>query len=65
MYSTKKLKKLRIKENITIYDMAKILNISPSYYSLIESHKRNLSYDLAVKIAKCFNQTPDQIFLSK
>ena len=65
MYSTSKLKMLRIKSNITIYDMAKMLDISPSYYSLIESNKRKLSYELAIKIAQCFNKTPDQIFLSK
>lgn len=63
MYSTEKLKKLRIKNKLTIYDMAKILNISASYYSLIENNKRKISYVLAIKIAKCFNKTPDQLFL--
>ena len=63
MYSTKKLKRLRIKMGYTIYDMAKRLNISVSYYSLLENNKRKLSYDMAIKIAACFNKTPDQLFL--
>ena len=62
MYDTKKLKLLREKYNYTVRDMATMLNISISYYCLIENKKRNLYYDLAVKIANIFNLKPDDIF---
>lgn len=63
MYDTKKLKELRLKNRYTIYDMAFKLNISYSHYSLIENKKRKLTYEMAIKIAKLFNLTPDKIFL--
>lgn len=63
MYETKKLKKLRKDNNLTIYDMAKKLNISSSHYSLLENKKRMLTYDMAIRIAKIFNKNPDDIFL--
>ena len=63
LYSTEKLKQIRIEKGYTIYDMAKLVGISYSHYSLIENKKRNLSYELAIKIAKVFNKTPDDIFL--
>ena len=62
MYSTENLKKLRKKYNYSTKDMAFKLNISVSYYSLIENKKRNLYYDLAIKIADIFNLKPDDIF---
>lgn len=63
LYSTEKLKKMRIEAGYTIYDMAKLVGISYSHYSLIENKKRNLTYDLAIKIAGVFNKKPDDIFL--
>ena len=65
MYDTLKLKKMRKKYGYSIKDMANKLNISVSYYSLIENKKRNLYYDLAIKIAKIFNLKPDDIFYNK
>lgn len=65
MYQTEKLKKIRIENNLSIYDMAKNLNITPAYYSLIENKKRTLFYDLAIKIASIFNMKPDDIFIQK
>lgn len=62
MYDTLKLKELRNKYGYSMKDMSLKLNISVSYYSLIESKKRNLYYDLAIKIAKIFNLKPDDIF---
>ena len=64
MYDTKKLKEIRKKNKYTIYDMAKILNITPSFYSQIENKKKRLFYDMAVKISDIFNMKPDQIFYS-
>ncbi|MBR1717651.1 MAG: helix-turn-helix transcriptional regulator [Bacilli bacterium] len=65
MYETRELKALRNKNHYTIYDMANMLNISSSHYSLLENKKRNLSYEMAIKIANIFNTNPDEIFLKK
>jgi len=62
MYSMEKLKKIRKKNQYTIYDMAKILKMTASYYSQIENKKRRLNYDIAVKISAIFNMKPDDIF---
>ena len=60
-----KLKELRKLHNITIKQMAKLINISPTYYWQIENNKRNLYYVLAIKISKVFNLKPDDIFYKK
>lgn len=57
-----KLKELRIKNNLTVEKMAKLVGISYTYYWQIENGKRNLYYSLAIKIAKVFNLKPDNIF---
>ena len=57
-----KLKELRIKKGYTVYDMGKLLKMSPSYYSQLENRRRNLSYDQAYKIARVLKKRPDQIF---
>lgn len=57
-----KLKQLRKEAKYTIYDMARILKITPSFYSQIENKKRRLFYDTAVKIAAIFNMKPDELF---
>ena len=57
-----KLKEIRIKNNYTCDDMAKKLNISKPYYWQIENKKRNLSYKMAIEIAKIFKKMPDDIF---
>ena len=62
MYNMEKLKKLRKEHKYTIYDMAKILEITPSFYSQIDNKKRRLFYDTAVKIATIFNMKPDELF---
>ena len=65
MYSTDKLKKIRKEKGYTIYKMAKILNITPSFYSQIENKKRRLFYDTACAIADIFDMKPDEIFFGK
>lgn len=62
MYSTEKLKEIRKKQSLTIYDMASKLGISAANYSQIENKKRGLSYESAVKISGVFNMKPDEIF---
>lgn len=65
MYNTQKLKLLRKEKEITIYDMAKKLYITPSFYSQIENKKRRLFYDTAVRISIILNTKPDVIFYNK
>lgn len=60
-----KLKKIRKENKYTIYDMAKKLNITPSFYSQIENKKRRLFYDTALKISAIFNMKPDELFYTK
>jgi putative transcriptional regulator len=62
MYNMDKLKQIRKDNNYTIYDMAKILKITPSFYSQIENKKKRLFYDMAIKISAIFNMKPDEIF---
>lgn len=65
MYEINNLKKIRKEKGYTIYDMAKKLNITPSYYSQLENKKRRLFYDMAFKISNIFNMKPDSIFMRK
>lgn len=65
MYDMEKLKKLRVQKNYSIKEMADRLNISTAYYCLIENKKRNLYYDMAVRIADIFNMKPDDLFYKK
>ena len=58
----KKLKNERIRHHMSCNDVAKIVGISPAYYSQIENKSRRLYYFMAVKIAKVFNMTPDELF---
>jgi putative transcriptional regulator len=58
----KKLKELRIKNNLTVKDMADLVGISQTYYWQIENKDRRLFYELAIKIAKVFNLKPDELF---
>ncbi len=60
--STSYLKILRKKKGLSYEDMAKILNISKSYYWQIEHKNRRLHYDMAKKIAQIFDLKPDDIF---
>lgn len=57
-----KLKKLRKEKNYALNDMAKLLNISKTFYWQLESEKRRLSYDMAIKIADIFSLKPDDLF---
>ena len=59
-----KLKQIRKENKYTIYDMAKKLKITPSFYSQIENKKKRLFYDMAFKISAIFNMKPDDIFYS-
>lgn len=57
-----KLRELRIKKGLKQKEMAEILNISRSFYGLIETGKRNPTLSLAKKIATFFNKSIDELF---
>ena len=74
MYSMDKLKKIRKKSGLTIYDMADKLGITASFYSQIENKKRRLFYDIfndyeetdvEGKDAEIFKTKPDNLFYIK
>lgn len=58
------LKRIRHERNETLKDVAEDVGISLEYYWMIENGKRRLSYELAVKIAKHYGMSPDDIFLN-
>lgn len=62
MYNMSMLKSIRKNKGYTIYKMAELLKITPSFYSQIENKKRRLFYDTAYKIAIILETTPDKIF---
>ena len=57
-----KLRKIRKQYDITIYDMAQYLNITPSFYSQIENEKRKLYCDTAIHISFFFGILPNELF---
>lgn len=57
-----KLKSLRLERNLTLKNVAEKIGITLEYYWMIENGKRNLSYEMACKIAAVFDSTPDDIF---
>ena len=57
-----KLIEIRKSKSLTIYDIAKKLDISPAYYYMIEKGDKKLYYDMAVKISSVFSMKPDEIF---
>ena len=56
------LRKYRIENNLSHQDMGDLLGISKTFYWQIENGKRRLSYVRAMKIAKIFKVTPDELF---
>jgi transcriptional regulator with XRE-family HTH domain len=57
------IKEARLKRNKTQLDIAKAVNISESYYNLIENGKRTPPVDLAAVISRELNITLDNFFL--
>lgn len=56
------LKKLRELNNLSNKKMADKLGISKTFYWQIENGKRNLSYEMAIRISKVLKSKPDKIF---
>lgn len=59
-HPTMRLKRTSI--GMTFDDLSAISGISKSHLNLIETGKRGLSYDNAIRIARCFNMKPDELF---
>ncbi|KHK07376.1 transcriptional regulator [Listeria monocytogenes SHL002] len=60
----KKIKELRIENNLTYGDVATKVGISKEYYWMIENGERDgYTYNTAKKIASVFDKNPDDIFL--
>lgn len=60
-----KLKQLRLEKNLTLKNVADKVGITLEYYWMLENGKRNMSYEMACKIAAVFERTPDEIFLNR
>ena len=56
------LKNLRELNNLSNQQMADKLGISKTFYWQIENGKRNLSYEMAIRISKVLKSKPDKIF---
>lgn len=57
-----KLREIRQQNHLTCQQVADQVGITRQYYWYLENGYRNLSYDLACKIASVFKTTPDYIF---
>lgn len=56
------LTKLRKKRHIPMKEMAEKLHISTAYYCQLETKKKRLSYEMAIKISKVLGLKPDDVF---
>lgn len=58
----KKMRKVRRELRINQTMVAEFLGVTTQYVSLLERGENMLSYNNALKIAKFFNTTPDDLF---
>lgn len=56
------LTRLRRKKHLSMSYMAEKLKISTAYYCQLETKKKRLSYEMAIKIAKVLDLMPDDVF---
>lgn len=56
------LTRIRKQKNLSMITMADKLNISTAYYCQLETKKKRLSYEMAVRIANILGMKPDDIF---
>lgn len=56
-----RIKKLRIKNNLTQAEISKILGISQASYSLYERGKQDLSISVLLKLSRYYKTSPDYI----
>ncbi len=60
----KKIRKERIIRNLTLEQLAEILDLSPSYMGLIERGQRGISIETLYKLAIAFDVTTDYLISS-
>lgn len=60
----KKIRKERVIRNLTLEQLAEILDLSPSYMGLIERGQRGISIETLYKLAVTFNVTTDYLIAS-
>lgn len=57
----KRIKELRIKNNLTQAEISKKLGISQASYSLYERGKQDLSISVLLKLSRYYKTSPDYI----
>ncbi len=57
-----KFRFLRKEKGLNLEDIARELNVSKAYVSMIETGKRSLDYEMAIQMAKIFDIRPDELF---
>lgn len=58
----KKLKSLRLANNLTQLELAEILEMSPNFIGMIERGERNTTVENVFKIARALNIKPSNLF---
>ncbi|GBZ04607.1 TPA: helix-turn-helix transcriptional regulator [Staphylococcus aureus] len=58
-----RIRELRVRENLTQENLAEILNVSRQSISSIESNKVNPSLLIAMRIAKVFSKSVEDLFI--
>ena len=57
-----KFRCMRKERGLNLDTIAKKLNVSKAYLSMIETGKRSLDYKMAISMANIFDVKPDDIF---
>ncbi len=57
-----KFRELRKQHGINLDMVAKELNVSKAYISMVETGRRSLDYEMAINMAKMFETHPDELF---
>lgn len=58
----KRLKALRLDHNLTQFELAEILDMSPNFIGMIERGERNTTVENVFKIARALNVKPSNLF---
>lgn len=57
-----KLRNRRRTLSMSTHDMSQRVGLSKSMYNYLETGKKRLSYEQAIKISEILNTTPDELF---
>lgn len=58
----KRVKSLRIEQDLTQLELAEILDMSPNFIGMIERGERNTTVENVFKIARALNIKPSNLF---